>query len=76
MDKIDILLLEDNPGDVYLVKEQLQDIDSCEFQITIAQYLARALKILETKSFAAILVDLTLPDSGGWETFEAIESRS
>ena len=76
MSIIRILLLEDNAGDAYLVKEQLRDIDNCEFQIDEAQYLEEALRLLETKSYDAILLDLTLPDSQGLDTFLAINRQA
>ena len=76
MDRINILLLEDNPGDAYLVKEQLRDIDNFDFQIVEAQYLEQAIEILSTESFEAILIDLMLPDSQGLETFLAVNQQA
>ena len=72
---IRILLVEDNPGDAYLVKEQLRDIDICEFKIDEAQYLEEATQLLQTQSYDAILLDLTLPDSRGLDTFLAINRQ-
>lgn len=76
MDRINVLLLEDNSGDAYLVKEQLRDIKNFDFQITEAQYLAQAIEILSTQAFAAILIDLMLPDSQGIETFKAVNQHA
>jgi|GEM_PF-6086435 len=76
MDRIDILLLEDNSGDAYLVKEQLRDISNFDFKITEAQYLTQAIEILGSQSFAAILIDLMLPDSQGLETFVAVNQQA
>ena len=73
---IRILLIEDNAGDAYLVKEQLQDINSCQFQIDEAQYLGEATRLLQTNSYDAILLDLTLPDSRGLDTFLAINRQA
>lgn len=72
MGSIDILLIEDNSGDIYLVKEQLRDIDNFDFKIVESQYLQSAIEILKEKSFDAILLDLMLPDSQGLETFFAV----
>lgn len=72
MGSIDILLIEDNAGDVYLVKEQLWDIDNFDYKIAESQYLESAIEILKEKSFDAILLDLMLPDSKGLETFFAV----
>lgn len=76
MDRINVLLLEDNSGDAYLVKEQLRDIKNFDFQITRAQYLSQAIEILGTQSFAAILIDLMLPDSRGIETFKTVNQHA
>ena len=72
MGSINILLIEDNSGDVYLVKEQLRDIDNFDFKIVESQYLELAREILKEESFDAILLDLMLPDSQGLETFFAV----
>ena len=76
MSIIRILSIEDNAGDAYLIQEQLRDIDNCKFQIDEAQYLAEAMRLLETKSYDAILLDLTLPDSQGLDTFVAINKEA
>ena len=76
MSKIRILLLEDNAGDVYLVKEQLRDANNFTYSIDDAQYLEEAIALLEENTYDAILLDLTLPDSQGIETFQAIERQA
>ena len=76
MSKIRILLLEDNLGDAYLVREQLKDIDNFDCEITEVQYLEQALELLQTQFFDAILLDLMLPDSQGIETFFAINQQA
>lgn len=73
---IRILLLEDNAGDAYLVREQLRDIDRFKFEIDEAQYLDRAICLLQSNSYDAVLLDLTLPDSRGLETFLKIEQQA
>ncbi|HHS96142.1 MAG TPA: response regulator, partial [Phaeodactylibacter sp.] len=66
-----ILLIEDNPGDARLVEILLMesDLENCQIQTktTLADGIA-ALK--ESDDYAAILLDLTLPDSRGFETLE------
>ena len=76
MSIIRILSIEDNAGDAYLIREQLRDIKNCEFQIDEAQYLAEAMRLLKTKFYNAILLDLTLPDSQGLDTFLAINRQA
>ncbi len=68
-----VLLVEDNPGDARLVEIYLleSDLQNCEVVNKIT--LADAIATLETgEEFAAILLDLTLPDSRGFETLERL----
>jgi two-component system, NarL family, sensor histidine kinase UhpB len=65
-----ILMVEDNPGDVRLLREHLAgDRRVAElFQVTHVDRLALALESLERFSFEVVLLDLSLPDSQGIET--------
>jgi len=71
-----VLLIEDNPGDARLVEIYLaeSDLQHCEVlnKITLHDGL-EALKSGE--EFAAILLDLTLPDSRGFETLEKLTAQ-
>ena len=68
-----ILLIEDNPGDARLVELLLAESDLLNCKITNRTTLAEAIKALESEDdFAAILLDLTLPDSRGFETLEQL----
>lgn len=71
-----VLLLEDNSGDAYLIKQQLGELNDFEFEIVEAQYLESAIAILQERKFDAVLLDLMLPDSQGLETFFAINQRT
>ena len=71
-----VLLLEDNSGDAYLIKQQLRELDDFEFEIVEAQYLDSAIALLQKQEFDAILLDLMLPDSQGLETFFAINQQT
>jgi two-component system, cell cycle sensor histidine kinase and response regulator CckA len=66
---IKVLLVEDNPGDVHLLRELLWDVTGEQFQLIPVERLEEALKSLETQSFDVMLLDLSLPDSQGLETF-------
>lgn len=70
-----ILLVEDNPGDARLVKEIISDAISSKIHITCAENLKEAIEILSHASIDVILLDLGLPDSSGFETFEKISHR-
>lgn len=65
-----ILLVEDNPGDVRLLQEQLLRDRSGpeEFQLMHADRLARGLERLAGGGLDALLLDLSLPDSQGIDT--------
>lgn len=66
---IRILLIEDNPGDVRLLQELLQEATSVQFQLESVDRLSQGLHRLSQQSFDVILLDLTLPDSQTLETF-------
>ncbi len=66
---LSILLVEDNPGDACLLAEFLKEIDALEFSLCHVQTLAEATEKIRSESFDIILLDLSLPDSQGFETF-------
>ncbi|MEM1318711.1 MAG: response regulator [Bacteroidota bacterium] len=68
-----VLLIEDNPGDARLVELLLAESDLLNCKITNKVSLAEGITALEEEGdFAAILLDLTLPDSRGFETLERL----
>jgi PAS domain S-box-containing protein len=69
---IKVLLVEDNPGDVLLLQEFLGDVTSAQFELTPVERLENALQVLAQQSFDLVLLDLSLPDSQGLETFVKI----
>ncbi|MCB0214221.1 MAG: response regulator [Anaerolineae bacterium] len=72
---IRVLLIEDNPGDAYLIKFLLKESMTAEFQVKNAERLATGLDLLETEDFDVILLDLQLPDSYGFETLETVQQH-
>ena len=66
---VQILLIEDNPGDARLIKEFLGETGRA-FELDWVDSLSKGLKRLDGKD--AILLDLTLPDSIGLDTFRKI----
>jgi len=72
-----VLLVEDNPGDVDLVRAYMEDAQhALGFAVDSCDRLAAALKHLDSSSYAAVILDLGLPDSQGLATFEAIHVRT
>ena len=67
---IKILLVEDNPGDARLVREFLRDVPVVRFDLQCAVTMAEALQNLSVGGMDLVLLDLSLPDSKGWVTFE------
>ncbi len=57
-----ILLVEDNPGDVLLLRTMLSDAAS-QYSLYVAERLAEAETMLQRMSVDIILLDLHLPDS-------------
>lgn len=67
---IRVLLIEDNPDDAYLVKDALSTTDEYAFQVTVVDRLSTAMEmLLDTADYHVALLDLSLPDSQGIETF-------
>ncbi|BAZ11938.1 multi-sensor hybrid histidine kinase [Calothrix sp. NIES-4071] len=69
-----VLLVEDNPGDVLLLEEFLLDVPAAKVNLIPVERLWDALNYLGKESFDAILLDLSLPDSQGLETFDKIHA--
>lgn len=67
-DNIFALLIEDNPADIFLLTELLQDCGAKLWQIAHCQRLKLALEQLRHQTFDVILLDLSLPDSQGLDT--------
>lgn len=66
---IKVLLVEDNPGDVFLLQELLQEVTTAKVELQPAEQLCEALECIARDSFDVILLDLSLPDSQGLDTF-------
>jgi PAS domain S-box-containing protein len=64
-----ILLVEDNEIDARIIRTILNESEKEAFELFHAKSLTEALKKVDSQSFDIILLDLTLPDSYGLETF-------
>ena len=67
-----ILLVEDNPGDVLIVKELLKS-SGIDFSLRHVSTLKETLSVCLSNEFNIILLDLGLPDSLGLETLKKIQ---
>jgi len=69
---INILLVEDEPGDAFLIEEMLAEFPDISFSVSIANTLKSALENLNDNRYSIILLDLGLPDSEGLDSINAI----
>jgi len=71
-----VLLIEDNPGDARLIQELLANGTGDRFDVETADRLVTALVRLRTGGIDALLLDLSLPDSQGWDTFDKVKAQA
>ncbi|QDT90193.1 Glu/Leu/Phe/Val dehydrogenase dimerization domain-containing protein [Gimesia algae] len=71
---VKVLLIEDNPIHVGLVKTLLAESKSPVFQLQFAGTLQAGLNQLDAASVDMVLLDLTLPDSEDLDTFIRVRS--
>ncbi len=69
---IRILLIEDNPGDVRLLRELLKDAVRLHSEMTPVERLAAAAALLAAQPFDVVLLDLSLPDAAGLEALQRL----
>lgn len=73
-ERIQVLLVEDNPGDVRLIKEMLSGPAYFDvmYQLSQVETLNAAIQACSNNPCHVILLDLNLPDSTGLETLESL----
>ena len=64
-----VLLVEDNPGDARLICEMLKEASAAKFKLLYVDRLDEGLRCLTKQMLDLILLDLSLPDSQGLDTF-------
>lgn len=69
---LSILMVEDNPGDVVIVKELIKS-SGINFNLTHTTTLKETLLLCVEHEFDIILLDLGLPDSVGMETLNKLQ---
>lgn len=70
--KVKILLVDDNPDNLVSLEAALDTLDQ---ELVSARSGTEALRYLLENDFAAILLDVKMPDMDGFETAELIRSR-
>ena len=73
---LNILLVEDNPDDALLIEAALAESQNGRFSLRRASRLTEGLETLSQGNVDVLLLDLSLPDSHGPETFTKARSGS
>ncbi|MDH3329488.1 MAG: response regulator [Desulfobulbaceae bacterium] len=76
MSELSVLIVEDNPADVLLIREYLSEKRDMEYDIKEARNLESAISLILQYDFDIILLDLFLPDSAGLETVRRVVTVS
>ncbi|MEE8493091.1 MAG: ATP-binding protein [Nitrospirales bacterium] len=71
-----VLLIEDNPGDARLIREILREVEGMPVTVEWVDRLERGLDRLAAGGIDGILLDLSLPDSQGIDTFTTAYARA
>jgi signal transduction histidine kinase len=76
-EQIRVVMIEDDPEDVSLVRKELgpRGDNPFRFELEAAGTLKAGLDLLLTSQAHVVLLDLFLPDSRGLSTYQAIQSR-
>ena len=75
-DPIDVLLVEDNPADARLLVETLKESGTQAFRVTTAPRLQAAIESLAAQRPHVVLLDLSLPDSHGFESIPRVQAAA
>jgi signal transduction histidine kinase len=72
------LLIEDNPGDARLIREMLREAGAGHAAVDLhhADRLAIGLQRLSDSEVDVVLLDLSLPDSHGFDTFARVHAAA
>jgi len=74
--QINILIIEDSPGDFRLISEMLKESHTYSFSIKHADTFGNGLNLLEEKEFDVVLMDLNLPDNSGLSAIDKLVSKN
>ncbi len=71
-----VLLIEDNPGDIRLIREMLSEERDIVFNVESADCLSTGLARLAAGGIDIVMLDLGLPDSSGLNTFNRVYAQT
>src|SRR5712671_4977253 len=72
-DQLAILIVEDNPSDLFLIEEMLQSSKLSIKKIYSSDCISAACALLKEQDISLMMLDLSLPDSFGIESFLKIK---
>lgn len=70
---LSILIVEDNPGDLFLLEELLRGSTLSIKQLIKVTSAGEACKVLQKEEINLVLLDLSLPDSNGLQSYEIVD---
>lgn len=76
IDAISVLLVEDSPSDADVLEQSLRRAGAGRFHVTWVERLDDAMTLLPREAFDVMLLDLSLPDSSGPDTFRRAQAAA
>lgn len=76
VDDLELLLVEDNPSDLFLLRQMLRTSPLKIKKVYEASRIEDACQIVNSNNISLALLDLSLPDSFGIDTYLDIKARS
>jgi len=76
LDKVNVLLVEDNPVDAHIVEDCLMEEKAPAFKVTHVESLHDAIDKIKHNTYEVVLLDLSLPDSHSIATFVKLHSTA
>ena len=73
---INVLLIEDNPGDARRIRELLAEANEISCCLLCADRLSSGIRQISDGGVDVVLLDLSLPDSRGIETFSKFHAQA
>ncbi len=71
-----LLIVEDNPGDAFLLQDALERAPKVEYAVAHVETLREAAAELAGGGYDLVLLDLGLPDGRGLDSFHAIRAAA
>ncbi len=76
LNRVKILLIEDDEGDAFLVRELLMEAEQFNFDLIHVERLSHGLDVLASERCDVILLDLSLPDGYGPEIIYPVQEAA